>query len=216
MEGLLKSDFRKAQELLKEASYDGTPIVLLQSTDLQALTNLAPVAKALMEKAGFNVDMQSMDWQTLVARRAKKDPPNAGGWHAFLTGWTAADISNPIFIGFFNSACEKALFGWPCDPDRPLLPRLARMNSRRPFIQSPGRHARAMRAAAASAAGEPASFVLFRHTCPVRRAVTGKRSYDAWTEAPAWSENMTKKDGCFLRIVSPQGRLAARQHREHA
>jgi len=116
MEGLLKSDFKKAQELLKEAGYDGTPIVLMHSTDLQVLTNLAPVAKALMEKAGFKVDMQSMDWQTLVARRAKKDPPSAGGWHGFLTAWAAVDSLNPIFIGFFNSACEKALFGWPCDP----------------------------------------------------------------------------------------------------
>jgi peptide/nickel transport system substrate-binding protein len=121
MEGLLQSNFKKAQELLKEAGYDGTPIVLLQSTDLQVLTNLAPVAKALMEKAGFKVDMQSMDWQTLVSRRAKRDPPNAGGWHAFLTGWTAADISNPIFTGFFNSACDKAMFGWPCDPEMEKL-----------------------------------------------------------------------------------------------
>ena len=59
------------------------------------LTNLAPVAKSLMEKAGFKVDMQSMDWQTVVARRAKKDPPNAGGWNAFLTSWVSADILNP-------------------------------------------------------------------------------------------------------------------------
>jgi len=121
MDGLLKSDFKKAQELLKEAGYDGTPIVLMQSTDLQTLTNLAPVAKALMEKAGFKVDMQSMDWQTLVARRTKKDPPNAGGWHAFLTSWVAADITNPVFAGFFNSACEKAMFGWPCDPEMEKL-----------------------------------------------------------------------------------------------
>jgi peptide/nickel transport system substrate-binding protein len=53
MDGLLKSDFKKAQELLKEAGYDGTPIVLMHSTDLQTLTNLAPVAKSLMEKAGY-------------------------------------------------------------------------------------------------------------------------------------------------------------------
>jgi peptide/nickel transport system substrate-binding protein len=115
MEGLLKSDFTKAQALLKEAGYDGTPIVLMHSTDLAVLTNLAPVAKSLMEKAGFKVDMQSMDWQTLVARRAKKDPPNAGGWHAFLTSWVSADISNPIFAGFMNSGCANAMFGWPCD-----------------------------------------------------------------------------------------------------
>jgi peptide/nickel transport system substrate-binding protein len=115
MDGLLKSNFQKAQELLKEAKYDGTPIVLLHSTDLHVLTNLAPVAKQLLEKAGFKVDMQSMDWQTLVARRAKKDPPNAGGWHAFLTSWVAADILNPVMAAYFNSACDKALFGWPCD-----------------------------------------------------------------------------------------------------
>src|SRR5215470_5033450 len=54
---------------------NGTPIVLMQSTDLAVLTNLAPVAKNLLEKGGFKVDMQSMDWQTVVARRAKKDPP---------------------------------------------------------------------------------------------------------------------------------------------
>ena len=64
MDGLLTSNAKKAQELLKEAGYDGTPVVLMHSTDLKVLTNLAPVAKSLMEKAGFKVDMQSMDWQT--------------------------------------------------------------------------------------------------------------------------------------------------------
>ena len=117
LEGVLKSDFKKAQQLLKEAGYDGTPIVLMHSTDLQILTNLAPVAKSLMEKAGFKVDMQSMDWQTVVSRRAKRDPPNAGGWHGFLTSWASVDITNPIFMGFMNAGCEKAMFGWPCDAE---------------------------------------------------------------------------------------------------
>ncbi|NJO33893.1 MAG: ABC transporter substrate-binding protein [Rhodospirillales bacterium] len=121
MDGLLKSDFKKAQTLLKEAGYDGTPIVLMHSTDLQVLTNLAPVAKALMEKAGFKVEMQSMDWQTLVSRRSKKDAPGAGGWHAFLTSWVSADITNPIFTGFMNSGCDKAMFGWPCDAEMEKL-----------------------------------------------------------------------------------------------
>jgi peptide/nickel transport system substrate-binding protein len=121
MDGLLESNFTKAQALLKEANYDGTPIVLMHSTDLDVLSNLAPVAKNLMEKAGLKVDMQSMDWQTVVARRAKKDPANAGGWHAFLTSWVAADITNPVMAAFFNSACDKALFGWPCDAEMEKL-----------------------------------------------------------------------------------------------
>jgi peptide/nickel transport system substrate-binding protein len=120
-DGLLTSNAKKAQELLKEAGYDGTPVLLMHSTDLKALTNLAPVAKSLMEKAGFKVDMQSMDWQTLVARRAKKDAPSAGGWNAFLTAWVVADVMNPVSAAYVNSGCEKASFGWPCDAEMEKL-----------------------------------------------------------------------------------------------
>jgi peptide/nickel transport system substrate-binding protein len=118
---LVESNVNKARALLKDAGYDGTPVVLMHSTDLVVLTNLAPVAKSLMEKVGFKVDMQSMDWQTLVARRAKKDPPGAGGWNAFLTAWVAADILNPVATGFLNASCEKAMFGWPCDQEMEKL-----------------------------------------------------------------------------------------------
>jgi peptide/nickel transport system substrate-binding protein len=121
MDGLLESNMVKARALLKEAGYDGTPIVLMHSTDLQVLTNLAPVAKSLMERAGFKVDMQSMDWQSVVARRSKKDPPTAGGWHAFITSWVSADVLNPVMTAFLNSSCDKALFGWPCDTEMEKL-----------------------------------------------------------------------------------------------
>jgi peptide/nickel transport system substrate-binding protein len=76
---------------------------------------MAPVAKAQLEAAGFKVNVQAMDWQTLVARRTKKDPPDKGGWNAFITSWGAADILNPVSAAFFNASCDKALFGWPCD-----------------------------------------------------------------------------------------------------
>ena len=115
MDGLLDGNIAKAKELLAEAKYDGTPVVMPQPTDLGVIKQIAPVAKAQLERAGFKVDMQSMDWQTVVGRRAKKDPPNAGGWNAFLTSWVAADILNPVMAGFFNASCDKAMFGWPCD-----------------------------------------------------------------------------------------------------
>ncbi len=114
-EGYLESNFDRARAMLKEAGYDGRPVVVMQSTDLVVLTNLAPVAKDLMTRAGFNVDMQSMDWQTLVARRVKKDPPSAGGWNAAMTSWVAADILNPVMTGFLNASCDSANWGWPCD-----------------------------------------------------------------------------------------------------
>ncbi len=107
----------KAKQLLAEAGYDGTPIVIMQSTDIASLANLAPVAKAQLEKVGFKVEVQPMDWQTLVARRTKKDPPAAGGWHAFLTSWGSVDILDPVAMSFLNASCENATFGWPCDAE---------------------------------------------------------------------------------------------------
>ncbi|HZD26684.1 MAG TPA: ABC transporter substrate-binding protein, partial [Alphaproteobacteria bacterium] len=112
---MVKSDIEGAKKLLKEAGYDGTPVVLMHSTDLNVLTNLAPVAKSLLQRAGFKVDMQDMDWQTLVSRRAKKDPPSKGGWNAFFTSWQALDVLNPIMAAGFAANCDKAWFGWPCD-----------------------------------------------------------------------------------------------------
>ena len=113
----LDSNFGKARELLQQAGYDGTPVVLMQSTDIASLSNLAPVAKSLLEKAGFRVDLQAMDWQTLVARRTKKDPPASGGWSAFLTSWGSVDVLDPVATNFLNASCEKAMFGWPCDAE---------------------------------------------------------------------------------------------------
>jgi peptide/nickel transport system substrate-binding protein len=89
----------------------------MQSTDIVSLSNLAPVSKSLLEKAGFKVDVQAMDWQTLVSRRTRKDPPAAGGWHAFLTSWASVDVLDPVATGFLNAACDKAAFGWPCDAE---------------------------------------------------------------------------------------------------
>jgi len=114
---LVKPDFEKAKALLKEAGYDGSPVVLMQSTTLPVLTNMAPVTKSLLEQAGFKVDMQSMDWQTVVTRRTKKDPADKGGWSAFHTYAIAADILNPISAQWMVADPAKAWFGWPSDPE---------------------------------------------------------------------------------------------------
>jgi peptide/nickel transport system substrate-binding protein len=118
---LVKPDFERAKALLKEAGYDGTPIVLLQSTTLPVLTNVAPVTKALLEQGGFKVDMQTMDWQTVVTRRTKKEPADQGGWNIFHTFSVAADILNPISTSYMVANGDKAWFGWPTDPEMEKL-----------------------------------------------------------------------------------------------
>ena len=106
----------KARELLKEAGYDGTPIVMMRPTDLYAITKLPLVAKQQLEAAGFKVDLQQMDWASLVARRAKKDPPTQGGWNMFFTTWSAQDIDSPLTSAMLNAKGATGWFGWQDEP----------------------------------------------------------------------------------------------------
>jgi peptide/nickel transport system substrate-binding protein len=111
-----KSNMKKAQELLKASGYDGTPIVILKPTDLGSIQKLPDVAAQLLRQAGFKVDLQAMDWQTLVGRRAKKDAPDKGGWNMFLTAWQAFDVWNPIGNPALDTRGEKSTwFGWATD-----------------------------------------------------------------------------------------------------
>jgi peptide/nickel transport system substrate-binding protein len=111
-----KSTMRKAQALLKASGYDGTPVVLMKPTDLAAIDKLPDVAAQLMRQAGFKVDLQAMDWQTLVGRRAKKDAPDKGGWNMFLTAWQGPDIWNPIANAALDTRGEASgWFGWGKD-----------------------------------------------------------------------------------------------------
>ena len=111
----LAGNVAKAKEMLAASGYDGTPVVFLHQTDTAGHNNLATVAKAQLEKIGLKVDLQPMDWQTLVSRRAKKDAPDKGGWGAYFTSWGATDVLNPVSAAFVNASCDKATFGWPCD-----------------------------------------------------------------------------------------------------
>jgi peptide/nickel transport system substrate-binding protein len=110
-----KSSMRKAQALVKDSGYDGTTIVILKPTDIATINKLPDVAAQLLRQAGFKVEVQAMDWQTLVGRRAKKDTPDKGGWNMFFTAFVAPDMWNPISNFGLNGACEKAWFGWACD-----------------------------------------------------------------------------------------------------
>ena len=116
MEGLIEGNIAKAKELLAEAKYDGTPIVMPQPTDLGVIKQIAPVAKAQLEKVGIKVDVQPMDWQSMVTRlSSKKGPPSEGGWNAYGTSWSQLDILDPLMTPHLIATCEKARSGWPCD-----------------------------------------------------------------------------------------------------
>lgn len=110
-----KPQFDQAKALLKEAGYDGKPIALMYPTDLTTLNKYPPVMAALLKQAGFNVDLQSMDWPTLQMRRAKHDTLDQGGWSAFVTVWAGSENVNPMFFPALSGNGEKGWFGWATD-----------------------------------------------------------------------------------------------------
>jgi peptide/nickel transport system substrate-binding protein len=110
MQGLLEGDFRRARQMLKDAGYGGAPVVILQPTDLATIARLPVVAAQQLRQAGFKVELQSMDWQTLVSRRQKKQ-----GWSIFLTTFNGLDLENPAVNPAMNASCGEAWPGWPCD-----------------------------------------------------------------------------------------------------
>ncbi len=106
---------KKALQLMKEAGYNGEPITVLAATDHNTITPATQVLIQAMREAGLNLDVQSMDWGSVVSRRAKKEPPAQGGWNIFVSTMGTIGASNPVLHPWIGAACDKGLFGWPCD-----------------------------------------------------------------------------------------------------
>jgi peptide/nickel transport system substrate-binding protein len=117
-ESLVKGNgMAEAKKLLAESGYDGTPIVIMAPGDVVTLKAQPVVAAQLLRDAGFKVDLQATDWQTVVARRASQKPPKEGGWNMFFTNWVGADVSNPIAnVSVGGRGTKGGWFGWPEDP----------------------------------------------------------------------------------------------------
>ncbi len=110
-------DFGKAKQLFAEAGYHGEPIVVLFPTDRPQYAAATTVLIDELRKAGVNVDIQSLDWATITSRRARRDPPAKGGYNLFVTSHGGPDSASPVANIWFNSACDRANVGWPCDKD---------------------------------------------------------------------------------------------------
>ncbi len=110
------SDLDKAKALLKEAGYDGTPVLIMHPTDVASQTPQTLVISQSLRRAGFNVTMQASDWASIVKRRAVKDAPAQGGWNLFSTNFSMLDITDPLRSAMVAANGGDAWFGWPNQP----------------------------------------------------------------------------------------------------
>jgi peptide/nickel transport system substrate-binding protein len=111
-----QNNIEKAKQLLKEAGYNGEEISWM-SGPLEY--NLSAAAKANMVKAGLNINLESMEWATLLSRR--KNPEL---WSMFSSGFTSkADPSLTTAMnlnygaGWDNPEAEKLYSNFCQEPE---------------------------------------------------------------------------------------------------
>jgi peptide/nickel transport system substrate-binding protein len=121
--GLRNPDLGRARALLQEAGYDNRPVVFLDGADNTLNHGSTLVLAEQFKRAGFTMDVPSMDWATVTVRRNRREPASQGGWNLFVTIANALDAGNPLSNLYLASPCEGGLPGWPCDAELESLRR---------------------------------------------------------------------------------------------
>ena len=106
-------DYAKLKRDLAAAGYNGEKIVVLAATTIPTIWAEAQVATDMLSKIGFNVDLQAMEWGSVVQRRASRESIDKGGWNIFYT-WLGGfgNISPAPNISIRGNGLD-AWFGWP-------------------------------------------------------------------------------------------------------
>jgi peptide/nickel transport system substrate-binding protein len=89
-------DVAGAKALLAESGYDGKPFQFMVTKDYDFMYSSALVAKGQLEAVGFKVNVQVVDWATLVQRRNNPDL-----YDAFTTGFVfspADPTAQDVFV----------------------------------------------------------------------------------------------------------------------
>ena len=96
----------KAKRLLQEAGYKKEPIRFMTTQEYKWMYDFALLTKQQLEDVGFNIDLQVVDWATLVKRRN-----NSKEYDVFTTGIGA--IYDPYHAVFLSPNWP----GWTTDED---------------------------------------------------------------------------------------------------
>jgi peptide/nickel transport system substrate-binding protein len=99
-----------ARAALAKTRYAGEPIVFLATAESPQGRAASAVFADALRAAGFNVELQSVDWGTLLARRARRE-----GWDLFSTTALAWDLESPL-THFYTAANCIEFPGWSCEP----------------------------------------------------------------------------------------------------
>ena len=98
----------KAKRLLQEAGYKGEPFRFMTTQEYKWMYDFALITKQQLEDAGFNIDLQVVDWATLIKRRN-----NPKEYDAFTTGIGMGAMYDPTHHDVVSCGWP----GWTCDAE---------------------------------------------------------------------------------------------------
>lgn len=112
-------DLIKAREAVKASGYAGERTVIINPTDYPTIGPHGQVTAELLRSLGLNVDLQEMDWGSVVQRRLSKEPVERGGWSLYHTNLPGVSLANPAL----NTAIrgDGAWPGWFTDAETERL-----------------------------------------------------------------------------------------------
>lgn len=115
-----QQDPKKAADAAKAAGYKGEPIRIMTSTQYDFLYKMSLAAQAQLQAAGFTVDLQVLDWATLLQRRGdEKAWDSFFTYHTFVPEPSLITVLNPSYPGWWDSPAKRealAAFNREQDP----------------------------------------------------------------------------------------------------
>jgi peptide/nickel transport system substrate-binding protein len=109
-------DYDKVKRDLAIAGYRGEPVVVLTVSGNSSIVPISQVGTDQLRKAGMNVDLQIMDFGTLVRRRASREPPGKGGWNIYFNILDGLFNANPATHVAIRGDTKSGVPGWPNSP----------------------------------------------------------------------------------------------------
>jgi peptide/nickel transport system substrate-binding protein len=114
-------DYAKLKQALVAAGYDGQRIVVLAASNFPTIWAEAQVATDILSKIGFNIDLQAIDWGSVVQRRASREPIDKGGWNIFYTFLGGFGNISPAPNIAIRGNGGATWFGWPTNEEMERL-----------------------------------------------------------------------------------------------
>ncbi len=105
----------KIKKDLAGAGYKGERVVVLAASTILTIFAEAQVATDVLQRIGMNIDLQTMEWGSVVARRASREPIDKGGWNIFYTYLGGMGNISPGPDIAIRASGTDAWFGWPTD-----------------------------------------------------------------------------------------------------